>query len=111
MAGRRALVAALQQAGLWHCQIGVVLTRALYADDQVNLLLSDAACQGEPTGLHERRKRSAQGSTTLLANLMPACSFHNGWVEDHPNLAYRLGLTVREGDREWFMLGRDRGGF
>jgi hypothetical protein len=27
-----------------------------------------------------------------------ACSFHNGWIEDHPLDAHALGLVIRRGD-------------
>lgn len=107
---RRALVKALMDAGLWECQIGKVLMRALHDPPAPTCrpTPADSRCRGEVSGLHELRKRSSQGSVTNLANLMPACSFHNGWVEDNPNLAYRLGLVVREGDPTWWMLGKDR---
>lgn len=115
---RHDLVEALQRAGLWECQIGTTLGRAMYLTVEELPLgpHSDASvgaggCQGEPSGLHERRKRSSGGSLTLLANLMPACSPCNLWVEDHPEVAHKLGLVVRPGDHEWFMLGADRGGF
>lgn len=60
-------------------------------------------------GLHERRKRSAGGSLTNPANLIPACNACNGWVEDFPALAREVfgsALVVREGDEEWVSLGR-----
>ena len=49
-------------------------------------------------GIHELRKRSAGGSLTNVANLRSACNRCNGWVEDHPADAHRLGLVVRAGD-------------
>lgn len=117
-AERRALVKALVDAGLWECQIGVTLTRAMYLpieelspEPHAEVLGGVSGCQHEPSGLHERRKRSSGGSVTMLANLMPACSLCNGWVERYPETAHLLGLVVRPGDHEWFMLGRDRGGF
>lgn len=115
---RRTLVKALIDAGLWECQIGVTLTRAMLmqsaerAEAECQRITDGVlACQREPSGLHERRKRSSQGSVTMLANLMQACSPCNLWVEQYPEIAHSLGLVVRPGDPEWFMLGRDRGGF
>jgi hypothetical protein len=51
-------------------------------------------CTGEATCLHERVKRSAQGSLVDPANLMRACSICNGWIEDNPKLARKLGLAL-----------------
>ena len=116
-AERRALVKTLVDAGLWECQIGVTLERAMLTGwngvggCRPGIERAASACQHEPSGLHERRKRSSGGSLTILANLMPACSPCNHWVEEHPLVAHDLGLVVRPGDHEWFMLGRDRGGF
>ena len=110
-AERRALVKALQDAGMWECQIGKVLRRAEREPEHPRsrtIRLAAGSCTLEPSGLHERRKRSASGSLTTLANLMPACSHCNQWVEREPALAHSLGLVVREGDHEWFMLGKDR---
>lgn len=108
-AERRALVEALTAADLWHCQVGVTLRRAYY--DGHDLPIGELDCFDTPSGIHERRKRSAGGSLTLLANLMPACTFHNQWVEANPGKAHDLALVVRPGDHEWNMLGADRGGF
>ena len=109
---RRRLVNALIQAGLWECQIGPVLRRAYFDEAFASRVRSaDVDCLDGPSGIHERRKRSSGGSLTVLANLMPACTWHNQWVEREPELAHRLGLVVRPGDHEWFLLGRDRGGF
>jgi hypothetical protein len=66
------------------------------------------ACQGEASGLHERRKRSSMGSLTNPENLVPACNVGNEWVENYPELAHRLGLVVRPGDEEWEALGANR---
>lgn len=101
---RRALVKALQDAGLWECQIGPVLRHA-YVTDKAPVSLGDLDCFDAPSGIHERRKRSANGSLTMLANLMPACSFHNQWVEREPEIAHQLGLVVRPGDADWDLCG------
>lgn len=45
-------------------------------------------------GIHERKKRSQQGSLTDPTNLMSSCNPCNGWVEDNPKLAKKLGLVV-----------------
>lgn len=115
---RRRLVDLLMRSDLWYCQIGATLTRAMLlqsaerSEVEVQRITDGfLACQREPSGLHERRKRSSQGSLTVLANLMPACSPCNLWVENHPEIAHSLGLVSRPGDHEWFMLGADRGGF
>lgn len=63
-------------------------------------------CHVQAIGLHERRKRSAGGSLTRVANLMGTCSPCNSWVEDNPDAAHRLGLVVRAGDSEWSALGQ-----
>lgn len=109
-AERRALVKALIDAGLWECQIGPVLRRAYYADSY-DIRAAHVDCLDEPSGIHERRKRSSGGSLTVLANLLPACTWHNQWCEREPEIAHELGLVVRPGDREWFLCGGDRGGF
>lgn len=60
-------------------------------------------------GIHERRKSGAGGSRTNARNLVPACNWSNGWVEDKADLARGMFgslLVVREGDEEWESLGR-----
>lgn len=49
-------------------------------------------CAGAIHG-HELLKRSRGGSITDPDNIMLACDFHNGWVEDFPSLASELGLS------------------
>lgn len=97
---RAPAVKALVEAGE-PCRIGPLLAEA-----EVSPL---PVCAGRVQGLHERRKRSAGGSLTNPANLIPACNACNGWVEDEPALARDLfgaALVVREGDVEWEALGR-----
>lgn len=68
----------------------------------------DVRCRRRIEGLHERRKRSAGGSLVNPENLIPACNWCNGWVEDEPADARDLfgaTLVVREGDPEWERLG------
>lgn len=94
---RAPMVRALVEAGV-RCEIGPVLNRAGIPTQ----------CQGHISGMHERRKRSAGGSLTNLRNLIPACSWCNGFIEDEPELVReRTGTTlvVREGDDEYESLG------
>lgn len=59
-------------------------------------------------GLHERRKRSSGGSLINPLNLIPACNWSNGFIEDNPKLIRDLFgqvLVVREGDEDWEQLG------
>ena len=118
MAERRTLVKALIDAGLGECQIGVTLRRAMIlqslerGESECERITDGVlGCTHEPSGIHELRKRSAGGSLTLLANLLPACSHCNQFVEREPEIAHSLGLVCRPGDPTWFMLGADRGGF
>lgn len=53
-------------------------------------------CFGPLTPHHIRKE--SQGGTYTFDNLVTLCAFHNGWVEDHPNLAHRLGLVRRAGE-------------
>jgi len=94
---RAPTVGALALAGV-RCQIGPLL-------DQVGL---GGQCGGVISGLHERRKRSSGGSLTNPLNLIPACSWCNGQVEDQAGPIRELTgdmLVVREGDPEWEQLG------
>lgn len=67
-------------------------------------------CAHRIQGLHERRKSSSGGSRENDANLIPACNWGNGWIEDHPAAARAVPglptLVVREGDPEWEALSR-----
>lgn len=111
---RRALIRALQAAGMWECQVGKTLIRAGWElrdepwYDEQAITQGWGSCQLEPSGGHELRKRSSGGSLTLLANILPACTPCNGWVETYPEQAHRLGLVVRPGDQTWWLLGADR---
>lgn len=65
-------------------------------------------CAGRIEGLHERRKRSSGGSLVNRNNLIPACNWGNGFIENEPALIRDLfgsELVVREGDVEWSDLG------
>lgn len=48
-------------------------------------------CWGRLT-VHHLRKAGQCGAFTE-ENLISACAGHNGWVEDHPKLAAKLGLV------------------
>lgn len=95
---RRPRIEAIVASGVG-CLIGpLFVDRGIY----------DHACSGRVEGLHERRKRSAGGSLVNSRNLIPACNFCNGWVEDNPAVArdwFGCLLVVREGDEEWEELG------
>lgn len=54
------------------------------------------ACAG-PRTTHHLWKASA-GGPYIPENLTTLCSFHNGFVEDEPDLCHRLGLVIRRGD-------------
>jgi len=61
-------------------------------------------CARQIQGLHERRKRSAGGSLVNPMNLIPACNWGNGYIENNPAQIRELFgsiLVVREGDAEW----------
>ena len=67
----------------WKCELGPII------GDQ---------CFGPVNG-HELLKRSRGGSITDLNNIMLACAYHNGWVEDNPSEAYELGLSLHSWER------------
>lgn len=103
MASERApLVSGLAAAGV-RCEVGHVLAAAG---------VTPFRCRIEMEGLHERRKRSSAGSLVAAGNLIPACNWCNGWIEDHPAEARAVAgdwLVLREGDPEWGELGRRAG--
>ena len=68
------------------CEVGAYLT--------ANRTKGWKNCRGMAEGVHERKKRSQGGSLTDPANLLSACNVCNGWVEDNPLEARRLGLSV-----------------
>lgn len=97
-ASRVALVRELVAAGV-RCEIGHVVAAAGIAPFR---------CTGRIGGIHERRKRSSSGSVSIGRNLIPACNWCNGWVEDNAGPARDLfgsWLVLREGDPEWEALG------
>jgi hypothetical protein len=96
---RRPYVEALLAAGVG-CELGPILAE----------LGIRRRCAGRLEGLHERRKRSAGGSLTNRANLVPACNLCNGYLEDAVGADRELiegcdALVVREGHPEYVRLG------
>jgi hypothetical protein len=51
-------------------------------------------CTGRAEDLHELVGAGAGGSRVDRRNVSPACRRCNGWVEDNPGVAYRLGVKV-----------------
>lgn len=95
---RAPAVAELREQGIT-CKVSPILEAAG---------LGGYGCTGLVTGLHERRKRSSGGSLINPCNLIPACSWCNGLIEDEPELIRTYtgtSLVVREGDEEWDALG------
>lgn len=100
---RAPLVRALVEAGVT-CEIAMVLEE----------LGIDHQCQRNLSGMHERRKSSSGGSRLNRANLIPACSWCNGYIEDafdrpgqpHRTLIEGSYLVVREGNPEWEALSK-----
>lgn len=97
------LIKQLVEAG-FGCEIGPVLEHYGEADAR--------HCRHRIEGIHELRKRSDGGSLINRDNLVPACNFCNGWVEDHPAKAREFGLVIRSGDPDYERLGarHDRDG-
>jgi hypothetical protein len=65
-------------------------------------LASDGApgeCFGPIAG-HELLKRSRGGSITDMSNVVLACQYHNGWVEDNPQEAHQFGWAVHSWERD-----------
>ena len=59
----------------------------------------DTTCYGPVDG-HEILKRSRSRRDENLTDpsgIVPLCQFHNGWVEDHGDLAELLGLSIPSG--------------
>jgi hypothetical protein len=52
-------------------------------------------CSGQDTPHH--LCKAWKGWDWTLDNLVALCAGHNGWVEDHPDDAFLLGLVIREG--------------
>lgn len=54
----------------------------------------DENCTGRATTLHEVKKRSRGGSIIDRSNILTACTFCNGAVEDHPEEAHARGFAA-----------------
>lgn len=100
---RAPLVQALVEAGVT-CEISMVLEE----------LGIPHQCQRNLSGMHERRKSGAGGSRVNRENLIPACSWCNGYIEDvfdAPGKPYRTliegsYLVIREGHDDWERMGK-----
>lgn len=79
------------------CAIGPILARSGVPEASL--------CTRDIQGIHELRKRSAGGSLTNPVNLLPACNYCNGLIEDMPDTAHQLGLVIRPGDATYEELG------
>lgn len=53
-------------------------------------------CHGGPEDIHghEVLKTSRGGSRVDATNILLACNYHNGWVEDYPDDAEALGISL-----------------
>lgn len=91
------------------CEISMVLAECPHlADEGITL-----HCTGAIQGMHERRKSGTGGSRINRANLVPACNWCNGFLEDAHGLTrewidHESGLVVREGNPEWEQLSKRR---
>lgn len=78
----------------WKCYLHGIWTIALGVDV--------GNCHGRVDG-HEILKRTRAGSTDEnlldMGGIRLLCSFHNGWCEDHPIEANKLGLADHAWDR------------
>jgi 5-methylcytosine-specific restriction endonuclease McrA len=77
-----------------------LVREAVFARDGYRCLLAGRRdvppCAGYLTPHH--LAKASQGGAYVKEGLVTLCSFHNGWVEDHPNLAHEKGLVCRAGD-------------
>lgn len=46
------------------------------------------------------RLRPISENLLNIENQVPLCVFHNGWVENHPLDAHRIGLAMHMWERE-----------
>lgn len=78
------------------------VVQAVFDRDGACILRGHAAVAGPCFGgmtPHHLRKQSAERGGWSLDNLVTLCAGHNdGWVEDHPPVARRLGLVVTRGE-------------
>lgn len=68
-----------------YCEIGIIIA---YSSGTAPW------CALYTQGIHERKKRSHQGSLIDPVNLMASCNACNSWVECNPVKARELGFVV-----------------
>jgi len=76
----------------------------LFARDEGHCLLAPVGaertawgpCSGPWTPHHP--EKAWKGGEYSLRALVTLCARHNSWVEDEPDLAWKLGLVVRNGE-------------
>jgi hypothetical protein len=73
------------------CEIGLAMLQSPDPDVRRHYR---STCQITAEACHERRKRSAGGSTIDPINLLSACNPCNGWVENEPDVARSIGVSV-----------------
>lgn len=79
---------------MWRCRFDDFRRR----QPLVNVQKQDRECWGTVAG-HEILKRSRGGSILDMDNVTTLCTYHNGYVEDHPYAANRLGLALHNWDQ------------
>lgn len=82
-AKRRALlIAHFGNPKAWKCQIGLQIGTKCFGEVHAHEILS--------------RSRAGRTDENLLdiSNILLACDYHNGWVEDNPKKAHELGLAI-----------------
>ena len=72
----------------WYCHFASFCE----AHPEVTVRSLDRPHHGEVNG-HEIVKSSRGGSRVEMDNVVLLCNFHNGWVEDFPLTAMKLGLA------------------
>jgi hypothetical protein len=76
------------------------LVQQVYDRDRCCILTGHQALAGQCLGRltpHHLRKQG-QGGPWTLTNIVALCARHNGWVENHPDLAHDMGLVIRTGE-------------
>jgi hypothetical protein len=77
----------------WRCMFFDYAGNVFQASDAI------AQCHGEVNG-HEIIKASQWRAGRLVpSNVITLCNFHNGFVEDFPDKAHKLGLMKHEWER------------
>ncbi len=76
------------------------LVQQVFYRDRGCVLVEHQAVAGQCLGRltpHHLRK-AGQGGAWTLPNLVALCARHNGWIENHPDLAHDMGLVIRTGE-------------